>query len=157
MKCSTTGNVLDLLQPHCLWWQARRLDEAIQFGGGKQLGPLAGVPIAVKDNICTAGLQTTAGARVLQGASMHELLSHHWFTRTRAQFSTSEPAMPTVPTGHVPSFDATSVARLRAAGAVIIGKTNMDSFGMGSSTEHSDYQAQSASNSSTVSCRLLDA
>jgi aspartyl-tRNA(Asn)/glutamyl-tRNA(Gln) amidotransferase subunit A len=50
----------------------------------------------------------------------------------------------------VPSFDATSVARLRAAGAIVIGKTNMDSFGMGSSTEHSDYQAQTPPFASTV-------
>ena len=85
--------------------QARAIDEA--RGRGERLGPLAGVPLALKDVLVTDGITTTAGSRILER--------------------------------YVPPYTATAAQRLFDAGAVLVGKANMDEFAMGSSTENSAF------------------
>lgn len=84
--------------------EAEAADELIKSGKGR---PLTGIPLAIKDILCTEGIRTTCGAKILEN--------------------------------FIPPYSSTVVERLRDARAVTIGKTNMDEFGMGSSTEHSAF------------------
>lgn len=86
--------------------QARFVDEKI--ARGEKIGLLAGIPCAIKDNICMEGVGATAGSKILEN--------------------------------YVAPYDATVIRKLKEAGAVILGKTNMDEFAMGSSTESSAYK-----------------
>jgi aspartyl-tRNA(Asn)/glutamyl-tRNA(Gln) amidotransferase subunit A len=97
---------------------ARKLDE--KRSSGAKLGPLAAVPIAIKDALCTRDAPTTCGSKIL--------------TRRGPDGRPSTPA-----TGFRPPYDATVVARLHNADALLVGKTNMDEFAMGSSGENSAF------------------
>lgn len=103
-----SANDLELfadLTPAAARSRADELDAELAAGGSP--GPLFGVPVAVKANLCRRGAETTCGSRLLSG--------------------------------YLPPYDATVVERLRQAGALIVGATHMDEFGMGSSSEHCAY------------------
>jgi len=85
--------------------EAKKMDRRIK---DNDIPPLAGLPVAIKDNICIKGMETTCASRILKG--------------------------------FIPPYDATVTSRIKDAGAIIIGKTNLDEFSMGSTTKNSAFQ-----------------
>ncbi len=96
---------ITILPEEDLYKEADRIQTAID--AGELTGPLAGVPAAIKDNLCTEGIKTTCASKILYN--------------------------------FVPTFSAEAVLRLQAAGVLVLGKTNMDEFAMGSTTETSAF------------------
>src|SRR3954452_11244196 len=94
-----------LVDPDAALARAKEIDD--RRAAGKPIGKLGGLPVAIKDVICTQGVKTTCASKILEN--------------------------------FVPPYDATVVTKLKAADAVLIGKTNMDEFAMGGSTENSAY------------------
>ncbi len=107
---------IDAVEPHVKGYLTLTKEIALEQAGhadagfqkGKDMPPLAGIPIAVKDVICTKGVRTTCASKILET--------------------------------FVPPYDATVMTKLHKQGVVVLGKTNMDEFAMGSSTENSAYQ-----------------